>query len=227
MTPGRTISYGEKGIAVVLRNRLAIKYAVQGDLRFISHQDTLRLFIRALARARVPVRHSAGFNPRPRVSIVLPRPVGVASICELLVLELTADEDPIEVLSRLATAMPDGIELLEAERLAEQDRRLPTEVQYALQLEPQACRDAAAAASEFMAKQSVVVERTNPARPAPKKVDIRKFMVSIEVEDGVLLWTQAIAPEGTVRVGELLDCLGLPSGDLLHRVLRKAISYRL
>ena len=210
-----------------MRNRLAIKYAVQGDLRFISHQDTLRLFIRALARARVPVRHSEGFNPRPRVSIVLPRPLGVASICELLVLELTVDESPVEVLSRLAKSMPDGIELLEAERLAEQDRRLPTEVQYALQLEPQACRDAAAAASEFMAKQSVVVERTNPARPAPKKVDIRKFMVSIEVEDGVLLWTQAIAPEGTVRVGELLDCLGLPSGDLLHRVLRKAISYRL
>lgn len=209
-----------------MRNRLAIKYAVQGDLRFISHQDTLRLFIRALARARVPVRHSQGFNPRPRVSIVLPRPVGVASICELLVLELTADEEPIEVLSRLAAKMPDGIELLEAQRLAEQDRRLPNEVQYALQLEPQACRDAAAAASEFMARQSVVVERVNPTRPMPKKVDIRQFLVSIGVEDGVLLWTQAMTPEGTARVGEVLDCLGLSSGDMLHRVLRKTISYR-
>lgn len=209
-----------------MRNRLAIKYAVQGDLRFISHQDTLRLFIRALARARVPVRHSEGFNPRPRVSITLPRPLGVASICEMLVLELASEEDPVEVLTRLAAKMPEGIELLEAERLAEQDRRLPIEVQYAIRLEPQLCRGAAAAASEFMAKQSVVVDRVNPARAGPKKVDIRLFVLSIGVDDGELLWTQAMTPEGTARVGEVLDSLGLPSGDLLHRVVRKAISYR-
>ena len=209
-----------------MRNRLAITYAVQGDLRFISHQDTLRLFIRALARARVPVRHSEGFNPRPRISIALPRPLGVASMCEMLVLELTADEEPAEVLSRLAGTMPNGIALLKAERLADQDRRLPVEVQYALKLDSHVCRDVAAAATEFMAKQSMVVERVTPARPAPKKVDIRQFVLSIGVEDGVLLWSQAMTPEGTARVGEVLDCLGLPSGDLLHRVLRKAISYR-
>ncbi|GAF87148.1 unnamed protein product, partial [marine sediment metagenome] len=61
------------------RERWVFGYDVDGDLRFISHHDMLRLFARSLARAALPVRFSEGFNPHPRLSIPLPRPVGVAS----------------------------------------------------------------------------------------------------------------------------------------------------
>ena len=77
-----------------MRHRLAIRYAIKGDLRFLSHQDTLRLFQRAFNRAGIPIRFSEGFNPRPRISIAMPRPVGVESCDELLVIELASWADP-------------------------------------------------------------------------------------------------------------------------------------
>ena len=70
-----------------VRETWAFAFSVTGDLRFISHRDTIRVFQRALARASLPVRYSEGFNPHPRLSLPLPRPVGVASEAEIIIVE--------------------------------------------------------------------------------------------------------------------------------------------
>ncbi|MHC4716562.1 MAG: TIGR03936 family radical SAM-associated protein, partial [Planctomycetota bacterium] len=72
-------------------------FTVTGDPRFLSHHDLMRLMARAAARAGMPLKHSAGFNPRPKLSLVLPRPVGVASRCELMAVQLTRPVDPDQV----------------------------------------------------------------------------------------------------------------------------------
>ncbi|MFQ5412232.1 MAG: TIGR03936 family radical SAM-associated protein [Phycisphaerae bacterium] len=204
-----------------MRNRLAIRYAVQGDLRFISHHDSLRLFKRAVARAAVPVRYSEGFNPRPKLRIALPRPVGVASLDELLVLELTTEEDPADLLTRLSAHVPDGMRLLSADALATGDRRLPVEVQYALELEPEVQQQTARSVAAFLGRPHVLVERASA-----RMFDIRPFIRTLSVTDGTLRWTQAVTPEGTPRVGEVLESLGLSNQDHLHRVVRQTASYR-
>ena len=43
-----------------------------GRARYISHLDLMRTFQRAFARARIPIKHTEGFNPHPFVSIALP-----------------------------------------------------------------------------------------------------------------------------------------------------------
>ena len=48
--------------------RLRIRYAKRGRLRFTSHRDFSRAFERAVFRARVPMAYSSGFNPHPRIS---------------------------------------------------------------------------------------------------------------------------------------------------------------
>lgn len=83
--------------------RIAIRFAIRGDLRFLSHQDSMRLFERAAVRAQLPLRWSGGFNPRPRLSLPLPRPVGVAGEDELLVLELEERGDATGVDGRQAS----------------------------------------------------------------------------------------------------------------------------
>ena len=89
-----------------VRHRWVFAFQVDGDLRFVSHHDMLRLFRRALARAEVPMRFSQGFNPHPRMSLPLPRPVGMASETEALMIETECDVDPedIHVAYRLFTA---------------------------------------------------------------------------------------------------------------------------
>lgn len=65
---------------------LAVRFKVEGSLRFLSHAETLRLFQRACVRAGLALRYSEGFNPHPKLSLPLPRSVGVESDDELLCL---------------------------------------------------------------------------------------------------------------------------------------------
>lgn len=208
-----------------MRVRLALRYAVDGDLRFISHHDSLRLFERALVRAGLPVRYSEGFNPRPRLSIVLPRPVGVASQDELVVVQLTAEVDPNEVMSRLSRQVPAGLTLLNAELMAADDERIPREVQYELELKHAPTAAVTERAAEALSKDRLEVVRTSPKADSAKTVDIRQYLVSMAVADGRLRWVQTITPTGTARPQEVLESLGLPSREHLHRLRRVRVEY--
>jgi radical SAM-linked protein len=60
--------------------RLRVRYAKRGRLRFTSHRDITRALERAVRRADVPVAFSAGFSPHPKISYVgAVAPTGVAS----------------------------------------------------------------------------------------------------------------------------------------------------
>jgi len=68
----------------------------------------MRLMARAAARASLPLKHSQGFNPRPRLALVPPRPVGVASRCELMVIQLTEPIDAETLCRKLNEQLPRG-----------------------------------------------------------------------------------------------------------------------
>ena len=81
---------------------------------WISHLDLMRLFQRAFQRAKLPLKHSQGFNPRPIVSIALPLSVGVGSQCELLDFALDGASVPCaEIVSGLNRTLPAGIRVLQ------------------------------------------------------------------------------------------------------------------
>ncbi len=210
----------KKGISGDLRIRTAIRYAIEGDLRFISHQDSLRLFKRALARADLPVRYTQGFNPRPRMTIALPRPVGVASDDELLIIELDADVEPDEIAARISSQMPVGMRLVSVRRLAEKDRQLPCEVEYRLPLDAMSVADMTLTANRLMNASECLVSRPDAKGGAPRTLNIRPFILSAAVREQALVWVQSVSSEGTARVGEVLEALGLPARELLHRVVR-------
>ena len=69
--------------------RVRLRFAKRGRLRFLSHRDVARSFERAVRRAGVPVSHSHGFSPHPRLSWVGAAPTGSASEAEYLEIGLT------------------------------------------------------------------------------------------------------------------------------------------
>jgi len=93
--------------------RLRIRYAKRGRLRFTSHRDFSRAFERALFRARVPMAYSSGFNPHPRISYAGASPTGAASEAEYLEIGLAEEVDPEVVRRELDASLPDGLDLLE------------------------------------------------------------------------------------------------------------------
>ena len=74
--------------------RLRIRYAKRGRLRFTSHRDFSRAFERAIFRARIPMAYSSGFNPHPRISYAGASPPGAASEAEYLEIGLAETVDP-------------------------------------------------------------------------------------------------------------------------------------
>ncbi len=93
--------------------RLRVRYAKRGRLRFTSHRDFSRAFERAVFRARVPMAYSSGFNPHPRISYAGAAPTGSASEAEYLELALAEVVDPATVHASLAEALPDGLDVVE------------------------------------------------------------------------------------------------------------------
>ena len=93
--------------------RLRIRYAKRGRLRFTSHRDFSRAFERAIFRARVPMAYSSGFNPHPRISYAGAAPTGSASEAEYLEIGLAEVVDPAAIRALLEEALPDGLDIVE------------------------------------------------------------------------------------------------------------------
>ncbi len=85
-------------------------YTKDGDARFVSHLDLIRLFSRAFKRAGIPLTYSEGFNPHPKLAIALPLSVGVTSEGEYMDAEI---DRPLtkEDLKELNAKMPLGISI--------------------------------------------------------------------------------------------------------------------
>lgn len=95
------------------RQKLRIRFAKRGDLRFISHHDLMRLWERACRRAALPLRMSEGFNPRPRLSFPLSLAVGIEGREEVAEVQLDDWLAPAEVQRRLQAALPADVALAE------------------------------------------------------------------------------------------------------------------
>ena len=93
--------------------RLRIRYAKRGRLRFTSHRDFSRAFERALFRAEVPMAYSSGFSPHPRISYAGASPTGAASEAEYLEIGLAEVVDPETVRAELDASLPDGLDVVE------------------------------------------------------------------------------------------------------------------
>jgi len=93
--------------------RLRLRYAKRGRLRFTSHRDFARAFERALRRAGIPMGYSAGFSPHPKISWVNATPTGVASEAEYVEIGLAVRCEPDDVRRALDDSLPPGLDVLE------------------------------------------------------------------------------------------------------------------
>lgn len=162
--------------------RVRVRFAKRGRLRFLSHRDVARSFERAVRRAGLPVSHSHGFSPHPRLSWIGAAPTGTASEAEYMEMGLTREVDPAAVAAALDAALPDGIDILDAAvasggALADRidGSRWLVELPG---VEPAVLRDAVAA---LLAQESVVVERVTPS--GRREIDVRSALVRMEVLD--------------------------------------------
>lgn len=195
--------------------RLRLRYAKRGRLRFSSHRDFQRALERALRRADVPMAYSAGFHPHPKISFANAAPTGTASEAEYVELALAERRDPEAVRAALDASLPDGLDVLQvvdAGAGALADRLEASEWLVVLPgAEPAAVAEAVRA---FVAAERVEVERLT--KNGPRGLDARGPVEALAVEDGdplgprLRLLCRHVTP--TVRPQEVLEALRLVSG---------------
>jgi radical SAM-linked protein len=157
--------------------RLRIRYAKRGRLRFTSHRDFSRAFERAVFRARVPMAYSSGFNPHPRISYAGAAPTGSASEAEYLEIGLAEVLDPATVRAALEEALPDGLDIVAiAESPGGSLSDLLEASHWLLDVEGDAA-GAEAAVAAFLAAESVLVERMT--KKGLREFDCRAAVVSL------------------------------------------------
>ena len=98
-------SQGDRKAAVL---RVRIMYSRLGEARFLGAKEMATLFARATRRARLPVAHSQGFHPLPRISFGPALPLGVESEEEFLDIELTEELSATDVGHRLGEELAQG-----------------------------------------------------------------------------------------------------------------------
>ena len=90
-----------------------LRFSKTGQAKYISHLDTNRVFSRALARAKINLWYTQGFNPRPYMSFSLPLSLGVESYCENVDLRILDDLTDEEIKERMNNALPLGIRIVD------------------------------------------------------------------------------------------------------------------
>ncbi|MFC4786865.1 TIGR03936 family radical SAM-associated protein [Nocardioides sp. MAHUQ-72] len=193
--------------------RLRIRYAKRGRLRFTSHRDFSRAFERAVFRARIPMAYSSGFNPHPRISYAGAAPTGSASEAEYLEIALAEVVRPADVRAALEEALPDGLDILEvvesaggslADRLEASRWSLDVAI---------AAEAVAPAVEQFLAAEAVSVERMT--KKGRREFDCRAAVVSLEVaphERGARLDLVLRHTVPAVRPDDVLTGLAAVSG---------------
>lgn len=204
--------------------RLRIRYAKRGRLRFTSHRDFSRAFERAVFRARIPMAYSSGFNPHPRISYAGAAPTGSASEAEYLEIALAEVLDPAEVHRTLDESLPAGLDVLE---VVESSGGSLSELLQASRwrIELPGAGDLGALVEAFLARETVLVERMT--KKGLREFDARAAVLSLvadEVEGTTVLDVVLEHVVPAVRPDDVLTALAVvgefPSGlvPLLVRV---------
>jgi radical SAM-linked protein len=196
--------------------KLRIRYAKRGRLRFASHRDLARALERALRRAQVPMAFSAGFTPHPKISYLGAAPTGAASEAEYLEIGLAERRDPEAVRAALDAALPEDIAVLEAVEAAEGTGSLADRIDSAvwrIELPGVDLPDLETALAAFLAEDAVTVPRRT--KSGLKDVDARAAVTSASaVAEAGCAILQVVVRQVTpaVRPDDVLAALAAVAG---------------
>ena len=91
--------------------RVSFSFSKKGLMRYISHLDLMRLFMRAMRRADLPLKMTEGFSPHPKLSLKRALKLGLESDNEEASIVLKFPVAPDDFKNKLQRQLPEGIQV--------------------------------------------------------------------------------------------------------------------
>ena len=208
-----------------------IKFDVFGNPRFLSHAEMVKVFQRACVRAGIKMQHSQGFNPRPKLSLPLPRSVGTETENDLLFFRMESLEslplDTEALGAELCRQLPEGCKVVSVEITNGKTPPQHKQATYLLMVRQEYLNEELKAGiKHLLASKSLNIQRQVNAKGNTRDIDVRRFLKSIELYDKSLSVECIISPNGSIRIGEILELLGLDTDKLAAPVRRTNIQWQ-
>ncbi|MCI9627446.1 MAG: DUF2344 domain-containing protein [Clostridia bacterium] len=162
-------------------------------VQYVSHLDTLRVFERAMRRAKLPASYSQGFHPHPLITFAQPLGVGISSKSELV--EIAFDR-PLCVgeQERFSQSMPEGFGIL---NYCENEKKSPfAALEWAAY---EICITTAISQKrleDFMKQEEILMLKRS--KKGEKQVNIRPMIQSLEL----VPWENATVLKAVLKAGQ-------------------------
>lgn len=220
---------------------MLVKFDVRGNIRFLSHAETFRVFQRACIRAGIKMVYSQGFNPHPRLSLPLPRSVGVEADGDLLCLWVQC-EKPVDSQSgtpalffdvkrfreTLAGQLPEGFRLISVSVADAKTSVQPASAAYVFRVRQEFIDEKLKTAIKSLpANKTLNIERQVDETGKIRNIDVRPFLNSVEFVGENVAVECKVGSTGSIRVEEILRLLKLDEEKLASPVRRTNIQWHI
>ena len=202
----------------------------------------LRVLQRACIRAGINIKYTRGFNPHPRLSLPLPKPVGVESDEEFLCIRINLDSPEIhepmdeqqikkyesQIKAALSEQLPEGCEALRVSVTEGRDTFQPLSVTYIFPVHNGFFSDKFdIKVDHLMDSENINIRRrTGEKSIKTKNLNIRDFLKSINTDGNDIIAECRISPAGSIRIEEIMELLELDAGMLDGPIRRTDIKWQ-
>jgi len=196
--------------------RVRVCYSKSGNLRFIGHLDTQRLFERALRRSNLPLRYTQGFSKHIRLNLASALPLGFISKAEMLDFWINEELDLQEIYDKLQNALPEDIRILEISHV---DNSLPSLQGSLLSSDYKITLPEEVLSAEFEQKWEQFVSQSEiPVTRRDKTLDYKALILEYALETDsekktILSLKLSSTPGGNARPDDILQLLEIDPAD--------------
>lgn len=208
------------------------RYKIQGYARFLSHQEAFRSVGRTLIRSGINLIYSQGYNPHLKMSLPLPKSVGLASEDELFYAQIAADgASEKEFYKNITTNLPEGFFLVELAVHNGRKSFRPLDVEYEVQISEQENENVSAVIDklngQITAGEKILIQRTVDQSGNCRTVDVGRFLKSFETAQQCVKIVCLVTDGGTIRPDEIIKLLELPAERLGMSMTRKKVNWQM
>ena len=204
--------------------KLLVTFSKKGSARFLGHLEMANIFVRAFRRSDVRLKYSEGYHPKPKLAFLDALPVGMESHQEYLVINVSGGGDPGNIVSRLNSNLPEGLQITDCCNLpVGADKTGDFIVTYRIVSDEGIFDEIQIDAG--MKKTEWIMKRTN-RKGKIRQIDLRPAVLGLEwVSASELNLTLQSTPGHIVRPGVVVAYLfGLPPDNLRHLRTTKLVN---